>query len=281
MPGRSPRVGYVNVNGLDGLKRKACLKLLHTFLDFLFLAEVWFVSHARYSRDRRFVASTPLPPPSLLRTRTGGGMYLLASASARGRIVGDVEVTPSTVSFKFHNLIFSGVYLRPSMPREDVLLALRSVASSTIILGDVNARLPWLRTQAGRPRPPERVDALADFTRSYGLTTPQSQPSSSTPASSGLPTKATLVKSLTVDHCFVKTSRTADATLTLLDNASMCLSTDHAYTLHLRLGSRPDSAIPSAASAYPPLRYRPENLSDERVSQRMCAAFDEGPSLVV
>jgi hypothetical protein len=39
--GCSPRVGYVNVNGLDELKWKAYLKLLHTSLEFLFLAETW------------------------------------------------------------------------------------------------------------------------------------------------------------------------------------------------------------------------------------------------
>ena len=52
--------------------------------DFLFLAETWFVGHVKYVRDRRFVSSTPLPSPSLQRTRNGGGLYLLASASARG-----------------------------------------------------------------------------------------------------------------------------------------------------------------------------------------------------
>src|ERR1700712_3826847 len=63
----SVRVGYVNVNGLDQLKWAACLKLLHTSFDFLFLAETWFVGHERHVRDRRFVASTPLPPHSLQR----------------------------------------------------------------------------------------------------------------------------------------------------------------------------------------------------------------------
>lgn len=149
MSGRLLRVGYVNVNGLDQLKWASCLKLLHSSLDFLFLAKTWFVGHARHSRDRRFVASTPLPLPSLQRTRNGGGLYLLASASARGRITGNIEVTTSAISFSIDSLVISGIYLPPSMPREDASSILRSVSASAVVLGDVNARLPWLRAQAG------------------------------------------------------------------------------------------------------------------------------------
>jgi hypothetical protein len=64
-PERSPRIGYVNVNGLDQLKWASCLRLLYASFEFLFLAETWFVSYAKYIRNRRFVSSTPLPSPSL------------------------------------------------------------------------------------------------------------------------------------------------------------------------------------------------------------------------
>jgi hypothetical protein len=169
-PERSPRIGYVNVNGLDQLKWESCLRLLHMSLDFLFLAETWFVGHAKYVRDRRFVSSTPLPSPSLQRTRNGGGLYLLASASARGRRLDDFITTPSTITFNIDGLSVSGIYLQPSMSCEDVVAILRSVAASTVVMGDVNARLLWLETQSGRPGLPERVEALSDFVRCHAFT---------------------------------------------------------------------------------------------------------------
>ena len=110
-PKRSLRIGYVNVNGLDQLKWESCLRLLHTSFDFLFLAETWFVGHAKYLRDRRFVSSTPSPPPSHQRTRNGGGLYLLATASARGRLLGDVKATTSTITFNIDSLCVSRIYL--------------------------------------------------------------------------------------------------------------------------------------------------------------------------
>jgi hypothetical protein len=109
-PERSPRIGYVNVNGLDQLQWASCLKLLHVSFDSLLLAETWFVGHAKYVRNRRFVSSTPLPSPSLQRTRNGGGLYLLASASVRGRPLDDVKVTPSTITFNVDGLVVSGIY---------------------------------------------------------------------------------------------------------------------------------------------------------------------------
>lgn len=270
----SVRVGYVNVNGLDQLKWAACLKLLHTSFDFLFLAETWFVGHERHVRDRRFVASTPLPPPSLQRTRNGGGIYLLASASARGRLVGDVRTTPSTITFDADALSFSAVYLQPSMSREDVVATLGSVAASHVVLGDVNARLPWLRTQLGRPGPPERVEALSDFARSHSFVTLEaSEPDD--PPQSDLPAKVVLRKLLTLDHCFVKSGRAAGARLLLLDNQSIGLPTDHAYTLYLHLSVH-QSTLSCQGDAPAAIRFHLGKLSDEAVRRDMCAAFDEG-----
>jgi hypothetical protein len=274
---RSPRIGFVNVNGLDQLKWTSCLRLLNASFDFLFLAETWFVGHAKYVRDRRFVSSTPLPSPSLQRTRNGGGLYLLASASARGRLLGDIKVTPSTLTFSVDGLVVSGVYLQPSMPCEDVVATLRSVAASTVVMGDVNARLPWLQTQSGRPGPPERVEALSDFVRCHAFTAVQPHTSPCAPPSLGLPAKASLAKSLTVDHCFVKMSRVSHARLLLLENASIGLSTDHIHTLHLQLDiSKSASTITDDYSAPSSLRFCLSKLSDERVRKDICDAFDVG-----
>jgi len=265
------------VNGLDQLKWTACLKLLHTSFDFLFLTETWFVGHERHVRDRRFVASTPLPPLSLQRSRNGGGIYLLASASARGRLVGDVRTTSSTITFHTDLFSFSALYLQPSMSREDVVATLGSVAASHVVLGDVNARLPWPRTQSGRPGPPERVEALADFSRSHSFTTFKGSRLDAPPRS-GVPVKLVLRQLLTVDHYFVKSGSVPGARLLLLDNQSIGLPTDHAYTLCLHLTTHRSIPVnPSCPRDAPAtIRFHLGKLSDENIQKDICAAFDLG-----
>lgn len=132
------------------------------------------------------------------------------------------------------SLSVSAVYLQPSMCREDVTAALDSVATSHIVLGDINTRLPWLQTQLGRPSPPERVGALSDFARLHGFAALEASESDGAPPPS-LPTRVVLRKLLTLDHCFVKSRQVAGASLLLLDNKSIGLPTDHAYTLYLHL----------------------------------------------
>lgn len=188
--------------------------------------------------------------------------------------MGEVEVTASALSFRADGLAVSGIYLQPSMSPEDVAATLRSVSASAVVLGDVNARLPWLQTQSGRPGPPERVKALSDFSRSHGFTALQaSRPDES--SRPNLPDKTTLTGLLTLDHCFVKLGRTVHAALLLLDNSSVGVCTDHAYTLHLRLAVS-GSISPDPVDEPRSVRFHLGKLADEGVRRDMCAAFDEG-----
>jgi hypothetical protein len=116
---------------------------------------------------------------------------------------------------------------------------------------------------------------LADFVRYHAFTAVQLHTSPCALSSFGLPTKASLAKSLTVDYCFVKMSRVSYTRLLLLDNASIGLSTDHIYTLHLQLDmSRPASTSTDDYSAPSSLRFHLSKLSDERVRKEMCDTFD-------
>ncbi|GAB7336923.1 hypothetical protein MBLNU13_g01490t1 [Cladosporium sp. NU13] len=72
-------------------------------------------------------------------------------------------------------------------------------------------------------------------------------------------------------------SRVSHTRLLLLENASIGLSTDHIYTLHLQLEiSRSASATTDNYSSPPSLRFHLSKLSDERVRNDMCDAFDVG-----
>ena len=67
-------------------------------------------------RDRRLVASTPFPLIPLVKGRRGGGIYLLATESARSIIVGEPQVTDSTIRFEAAGMTIVAVYLPPALP---------------------------------------------------------------------------------------------------------------------------------------------------------------------
>jgi hypothetical protein len=259
------RVGYVNINGLADDKWECLTKLLHSTFDFLFLAETWYVGHRRRVRDRRLVASTPFPLAPLAKGRRGGGIYLLATESARSMIVGDPQVTDLTIRLEVAGMSIAAVYLPPALSAHEVQSTLDSLTGTSIILGDVNARFPWLTSQSGSPGPPDRVAAFRSFTRMGGYTALQ-------PGERhvGLP-KAIVEQNLTVDHCFVR-AIDSSAQLTLLNNTSLGLRTDHKYTMHLRISTGQGccgEAEPSHTS-----RYRIGLLTQQQTKMDVCSRFD-------
>ena len=76
---------------------------------------------------------------------------------------------------------------------------------------------------------------------------------------------------LTVDHCFAKTIG-ASTQLTLLNNASIDLRTDHKYTLHLLLDFGQDSV--DLQGSHTLLRYRVGLLAQQKVRENVCSRFD-------
>ena len=106
------RVGYVNVQGLSVASWRACCALLHHTFDYLFVAETWFVDHARHSQDRRFVTSTKLGPANR-RGRHRGGIYLLGTHDAHSRVAG-IVVTEYSITFSCDGRSFLGVYFPPA-----------------------------------------------------------------------------------------------------------------------------------------------------------------------
>jgi hypothetical protein len=259
------RVGYVNINGLAEDKWECITKLLHSTFDFLFLAETWYVGHKRRVRDRRLVASTPFPLLPLAKGRRGGGIYLLATESARSMIVGEPQVTGLTIRFEVAGMSIAAVYLPPALSVREVQVTLDSLTGTSIILGDVNTRFPWLTQQSGSPGPPDRVAAFRSFTRTGGYTTLQPED-----RHVGLP-RAVVDQNLTVDHCFVRAIGSSTR-LTLLNNTSLGLRTDHKYTMHLCIStgkSRGGDAEPFHTS-----RYRIGLLTQQQTKTDVCSRFD-------
>jgi hypothetical protein len=116
---------------------------------------------------------------------------------------------------------------------------------------------------------------LSDFVRCYAFTSAQPYISPCALSSFGLPAKASLAKSLTVDHYFVKIGHISHVRLLLLENASISLSTDYIHTLYLQIDiSKSASAITDNYPASSSLRFYLSKLSDERVRKDIYNAFD-------
>ena len=95
-------------------------------------------------RDRRLVASTLIPLTPLTKGRRSGGIYLLATESARGMVVGEPRVTDRTIRLEVAGMSITAVYLLPALSVYEVRSTLDSLTGTSVILGDVNARFPWL-----------------------------------------------------------------------------------------------------------------------------------------
>lgn len=164
------RISYINVNSLDQLKQESCLRLLHISFDFLFLTKTQFISYIKYVRDRYFISSTPLSLPLLQCICNSSGLYLLVSASIRGRLLDYVKVMLLIIIFNIDSLSISSIYLQPSMSYKDITTTLWSIATSTVMIGNVNACLLQLEIQSRRLGLLERVEALSNFVRYYIFT---------------------------------------------------------------------------------------------------------------
>lgn len=165
------RIGYINVRGLMSDKWRASLALLDSgSCDLLFVAETWYVGHDFYSLDRHFITSTTQGRDAKVaaaKGRPSGGMYLLGTAEARGRIhgvPGFVGESSITVSIDTDRFMVSGVYLPPSMTPADVQTVLDGLSeSSSVVLGDINTRFRDKVYQQGAPGPPDRLAVFTDF----------------------------------------------------------------------------------------------------------------------
>ena len=115
----SLRVGYVNVQGLSARAWSAVCSLLDTSLDFLFLAETWYVDHQLYLPDRRLIASTTKPREHRS-GRPSGGIYLLGTAEARGRVKDYVVLSERAITFAVGRRRVSGIYFLPSISTDDI-----------------------------------------------------------------------------------------------------------------------------------------------------------------
>ena len=256
------RIGYVNVQGLSSGVWKAACSLLDSSLDYLFLAETWYVDHKIYSTDRRMIASTK--PSSQNRLgRLSGGMYLLGTSEARGRIRDYVVLSDHAITFSAGKQRVSGVYFAPSMSVSDLEQALASIKSSDIVLGDVNTRFRDPSYQAGQPGPPKRLVAFSPFLQPGSFT--HLKPDTTTSTFNG----ASLDTRLTVDHCFTR-KLSSSIRLRLLNNKSLQIHTDHCYTLHLTFNSSP----PKASTAPKIPRYRISRLSQPKFAQDVVVRFE-------
>ena len=255
------RIGYVNVRGLSRTSWRACCALLTTHFDYLFVAETWFVNHCVYSHDRRFIGSTP-PAPKSASGRQHKGIYLLGSREARSKVE-KIDVTEYSITFVRDHQSFTGVYFPPAktLAMHTLAALLNSVASSAVILGDINTHFKDPLYQAGEPGPPDRIELFQDFLAN----TDHHHLKPSTPKIR-----------LTTDHGFVRSQFYSSATLQLLSNSILKIDTDHKYTLRLTLGTgHPSSGIESGTIQ----RFRVSRLSRPEVKAKLTTLIHQQTDL--
>ncbi|KAL8684404.1 MAG: hypothetical protein Q9224_006375, partial [Gallowayella concinna] len=210
------RVGYVNVQGLSPRGWEVACGLLNTTFDLLFLAETWFVNHARWSRDRRFIAATlNLKQGQYQKGRYKGGIYLLGTAKARGSIHEEVKVDEHTITVTVRQESITAVYFPPSMTSPTLDRQLRNISHSIIILGDINTRFIDSTCSHQRSGPGERVRLFAEHLPITSHRRLQPTLEDWPPGSKIRPNSQ-----LTVDHCYIRNS-VRGSRLHLLDNASL------------------------------------------------------------
>lgn len=170
-------------------------------------------------------------------------------------IVGQPRVSETAITVRIGRTTVSGVYLRPSLPEEEVRRVLEGVMTSDVVLGDFNFRT-GRRSGDGMPR--ERFQTISSWVQTAGLC--HEQPTVCNGPWSGVALKQTL----TTDHCFHRRG-TDVPRLHLLDNDGLGLRTDHAYTLHFSVvpNHRPDRL----ATDLP--RFRNGRLTRHEVRRRL------------
>lgn len=255
-------MGYVNVQGLSSDAWEAACSLLNHSLDYLFLAETWYVDHHRYRRDRRLIASTDLPPPQAPRVgRPGGGIYLLGTHGARGRLRSPPIVTERAITMVVDGQTISGVYFAPSLPAPEIHRILESLPNPTIILGDINTRFHDAEVQSGKMGPPDRVAVFSRFCEARSLVHGR-------PMMDGAPSKILLEPRLTVDHTFLGPGA-RKSRLRLLNNRSINLRTDHRYTIHLTI----PTTNPTKPAVLVLPRYQNGRLVQGTIQEQVKTAF--------
>lgn len=254
-PGNALRVAYVNVQGLGGGTWEQVLDLLAPKrLDLIFVAETWYVGFDRYARASTTIAYTP-KPETKAGSRYTGGLCLVATDAVRKRISARPTVTASTIALSIGGSRIAGIYLPPSMSDTLIGEALAQVQMADVVLGDINVRY---NERTGIANPKDRAALLAAWAQRYAMyrLDPHCGPSPIT--------EWALAPALTVDHCFVRRQHILDP-LYLLSNHSLCISTDHVYTLLLSLS---EPAPPIHNSPVLP-RFRMGMLSKAGVRERL------------
>lgn len=172
-------VGYINIEGLNASKWELCRHLIDDgVFDLLFMAETWWQAGWReYQQHRSWIAcsipygvddggSDESEPHLQSRRRRGregkqkpgrrhGGIFLIGSPEAKKLVLsGDVikrgeHFVSVVIADLTAKVRISGVYFPPSLDDDEMarLLEEPCLRASDMVLGDINVRFSYLRSQ--------------------------------------------------------------------------------------------------------------------------------------
>jgi len=263
------RIGYLNANSLPDGKFAQAISLLETSFDFLFIAEHWYQHHELRLSHPLIYCSTHRSPSvssTSIKGRNHGGIYLLATPSARA-LIQSTTSSEHSILVTLPSLKFAGVYYPPYSLSEPLLEAdLSNLGSVDILIGDINTRFACNLSTTGR-----------------GSTVPHSTRSllfQSWAATHGMVHLSDSQCHKTVDripdHAFSKISLQSAITLSLLPTRTLPIHTDHRYLLQLHLKipfHYPLSEYLSPVQSAIPLRFRMQRLRQPTIAAKYRKAW--------
>lgn len=132
----SCRIIYLNCFGLNYAELEVMLYAYKDNFDLMFLTETWFQDHGRMTAHAMYLCSSPVVQFPRA-TRPSGGLFCFCSMSFRATVTnayGSQYILDVTTSFKR----IVGVYLPPSLSRDQMETIVGGLSGSYVVIGDNN-----------------------------------------------------------------------------------------------------------------------------------------------
>jgi len=252
------RIGYLNANSLSDGKFAQAITLLDNHFDFLFIAEHWYQHHESRLSHPSVHSSTLVSSSRSVKGRSHGGIYLMATQSARLLIQSTIS-TEHSIVVSLPRFRFAGVYYPPySLHHSALQENLNKIGSVDVLIGDINTRFSC-KTSTGHKGSSIILPQRSQLFQSWAVTQDMIHLSNN-------PDHSTCDK--IPDHAFSKISCQSSITLSLLPTHKLQFHTDHRFLLLLHVEKSYLNPFPGIASAVnaTPIRFCIQKLQKPKIA---------------
>ena len=139
-------ISYQNIHGFTaGGSYANSMEYIKTILQespIFILAETWFQSHEKYTKEETFVLSTSKP---IFQKRNKlyhhlNGLAIFANPAAKAKIK-IINTHTYFIKFSYGQILLAGIYFPPSLDEDTISQCLQQIGRVDLIMGDFNVRL--------------------------------------------------------------------------------------------------------------------------------------------